>query len=216
MASHGAWKGRTSWVKIPPRKTRHVRFGDRIQGYDIRHIVIRKQPVLTQREQKRMRLVWTLQTNQIPQDCLVVLNFGELAAIDEDLSTCDNEVRDWEKDASTLLGELQDTNDKDEGECSRPEHTGEHDALWDAETLWYLTMFLCLLWDLSVFLSAILCTCPVLSQKDLPVCVPEGPVTYLQDKRTSDLDHANPETGLQQEEEPDFCRQGCVKEDGEE
>ncbi|KAI8488984.1 hypothetical protein Bbelb_332080 [Branchiostoma belcheri] len=34
-------------------------------------------------------------------------------------------------------------------------------CLWDAETLWYLTMFLCLLWDLSVFLSAILCTCPV-------------------------------------------------------
>ncbi|KAI8520650.1 hypothetical protein Bbelb_004040 [Branchiostoma belcheri] len=27
---------------------------------------------------------------------------------------------------------------------------------------------------------------------------------------------ADPETGLQQEEEPDFCRQGCVKEDGEE
>ncbi|KAI8515872.1 hypothetical protein Bbelb_066850 [Branchiostoma belcheri] len=70
----------------------------------------------------------------------------------------------------------------------------------------YLTMFLCVLWDLSVFLSkfqledllAILCTCSI------PVCVPEGPVTYLQDKRTSDLDHADPETGLQQEEEPDF------------
>ncbi|KAI8517417.1 hypothetical protein Bbelb_059980 [Branchiostoma belcheri] len=28
--------------------------------------------------------------------------------------------------------------------------------------------------------------------------------------------HADLETGLQQEEEPDFCRQGCVKEDGEE
>ncbi|KAI8519852.1 hypothetical protein Bbelb_031090 [Branchiostoma belcheri] len=28
--------------------------------------------------------------------------------------------------------------------------------------------------------------------------------------------NADPETGLQQEEEPDFCRQGCVKEDGEE
>ncbi|KAI8519976.1 hypothetical protein Bbelb_032330 [Branchiostoma belcheri] len=27
--------------------------------------------------------------------------------------------------------------------------------------------------------------------------------------------HVNPETGLQQEEEPDFCRQGCGKEDGE-
>ncbi|KAI8509331.1 hypothetical protein Bbelb_131790 [Branchiostoma belcheri] len=27
--------------------------------------------------------------------------------------------------------------------------------------------------------------------------------------------YADPETGLQQEEEPDFCRQGCVKEDGE-
>ncbi|KAI8501153.1 hypothetical protein Bbelb_212480, partial [Branchiostoma belcheri] len=26
---------------------------------------------------------------------------------------------------------------------------------------------------------------------------------------------ADPETGLQQEEEPDFCRQGCMKEDGE-
>ncbi|KAI8482517.1 hypothetical protein Bbelb_397530 [Branchiostoma belcheri] len=45
-----------------------------------------------------------------------------------------------------------------------------------------------------------------LFQKDLPVCVPEVPVTFfnLQDKRTSDLDHADPETGLQQEEEPDF------------
>ncbi|KAI8501071.1 hypothetical protein Bbelb_211660 [Branchiostoma belcheri] len=30
----------------------------------------------------------------------------------------------------------------------------------------------------------------------------------------SNLD-ADPETGLQQEEEPDFCRQGCMKEDGE-
>ncbi|KAI8518984.1 hypothetical protein Bbelb_022410 [Branchiostoma belcheri] len=69
----------------------------------------------------------------------------------------------------------------------------------------YLTMFLCVLW-----LLAILRTCPI------PVCVPEGPVTYLQDKRTSDLGHADPETGQQQEEEPDFCRQGCVKEDGEE
>ncbi|XP_078703244.1 uncharacterized protein LOC144928566 isoform X2 [Branchiostoma floridae x Branchiostoma belcheri] len=29
-------------------------------------------------------------------------------------------------------------------------------------------------------------------------------------------DHVDPETGLQQEEEPDFYRQGCVKEDGEE
>ncbi|KAI8502206.1 hypothetical protein Bbelb_197940 [Branchiostoma belcheri] len=28
--------------------------------------------------------------------------------------------------------------------------------------------------------------------------------------------NADPETGVQQEEEPDFCRQGCVKEDGEE
>ncbi|KAI8521922.1 hypothetical protein Bbelb_016760 [Branchiostoma belcheri] len=28
--------------------------------------------------------------------------------------------------------------------------------------------------------------------------------------------NADLETGLQQEEEPDFCRQGCVKEDGEE
>ncbi|KAI8506071.1 hypothetical protein Bbelb_164240 [Branchiostoma belcheri] len=112
------------------------------------------QPVLTQRDQKRIRLVWTLQTIQQLFGC----NFGELAAIDEDLSTCDTEVRDWEKNASTLLGELQDT---DKGECSRPEHTGERDALWNAETLWYLTMFLCVLWDLSVFLSAILCTCPV-------------------------------------------------------
>ncbi|KAI8510231.1 hypothetical protein Bbelb_126590 [Branchiostoma belcheri] len=57
----------------------------------------------------------------------------------------------------------------------------------------YLNMFLCVLRDLSVFLSiflrdpsAILCTC--LFKEDLPVCVPEGPVTYLQDKRTSDLD----------------------------
>ncbi|KAI8520673.1 hypothetical protein Bbelb_004270 [Branchiostoma belcheri] len=30
------------------------------------------------------------------------------------------------------------------------------------------------------------------------------------------LSNVDPETGLQQEEEPDFCRQGCVKEDGEE
>ncbi|KAI8514883.1 hypothetical protein Bbelb_074740 [Branchiostoma belcheri] len=28
--------------------------------------------------------------------------------------------------------------------------------------------------------------------------------------------NADPETGQQQEEEPDFCRQGCVKENGEE
>ncbi|KAI8507829.1 hypothetical protein Bbelb_140690 [Branchiostoma belcheri] len=28
--------------------------------------------------------------------------------------------------------------------------------------------------------------------------------------------NADPETGLQQEEEPDFCRLGCVKENGEE
>ncbi|KAI8521746.1 hypothetical protein Bbelb_015000 [Branchiostoma belcheri] len=32
-------------------------------------------------------------------------------------------------------------------------------------------------------------------------------------KGTSDFNY--PETGLQQEEEPDFCRQGYVKEDGE-
>ncbi|KAI8502175.1 hypothetical protein Bbelb_197630 [Branchiostoma belcheri] len=76
----------------------------------------------------------------------------------------------------------------------------------------YLTMFLCVLWDPSVFLSILG------GSEDLPVYVPEGLVTYmyLRDKRTSDLDHADPETGLQQEEEPDFCRQDCVKEDGEE
>ncbi|KAI8500601.1 hypothetical protein Bbelb_214190 [Branchiostoma belcheri] len=58
----------------------------------------------------------------------------------------------------------------------------------------YLTMFLCVLWDLSVFLSIYsqrICV-PVHSGRiypeDLPVCVPEGPVTYLRDKRTSDLD----------------------------
>ncbi|XP_078692732.1 uncharacterized protein LOC144922645 [Branchiostoma floridae x Branchiostoma belcheri] len=57
----------------------------------------------------------------------------------------------------------------------------------------YLTMFLCTC-GLSVFLSifpehllAILCI-PVLFQDVLPVCVLEGPVTYLQDKRTSDHD----------------------------
>ncbi|KAI8500769.1 hypothetical protein Bbelb_215870 [Branchiostoma belcheri] len=65
----------------------------------------------------------------------------------------------------------------------------------------YLTMFLCVLWDLSVFLSkfledlsGILCACPVF-QEGFPVCVPEGPVTYLRDKRTSDLDLFR-ETGL--------------------
>ncbi|KAI8514280.1 hypothetical protein Bbelb_086040 [Branchiostoma belcheri] len=49
----------------------------------------------------------------------------------------------------------------------------------------YLTMSLCVLCNLED-LSAILCTC--LFQEDLPVCVPEGPVTYLRDTRTSDLD----------------------------
>ncbi|KAI8483757.1 hypothetical protein Bbelb_385490 [Branchiostoma belcheri] len=34
-------------------------------------------------------------------------------------------------------------------------------------------------------------------------------------KTEDDFSDADPETGLQQEEEPDFCRQGCVKEDGE-
>ncbi|XP_078703673.1 uncharacterized protein LOC144928854 [Branchiostoma floridae x Branchiostoma belcheri] len=56
----------------------------------------------------------------------------------------------------------------------------------------YLTMFLCVLWDLSVFLSiflmtdlsAILCTCPI--QGGFAYC---GTCTYLlEDKRTSDLD----------------------------
>ncbi|KAI8521857.1 hypothetical protein Bbelb_016110 [Branchiostoma belcheri] len=37
--------------------------------------------------------------------------------------------------------------------------------------------------------------------------------TFEDPRRISDVDR---ETGLQQEEEPDFCRQGCVKEDGEE
>ncbi|KAI8505962.1 hypothetical protein Bbelb_163150 [Branchiostoma belcheri] len=78
-------------------------------------------------------------------------------------------------------------------------------------------MFLCVLWDLSVFLSIFLenlLSCVPVFQEDLPVCVPEGPVTYLRDKRTPCQYNADPETGLQQEEEPDFCRQGCVKEDG--
>ncbi|KAI8503170.1 hypothetical protein Bbelb_189910 [Branchiostoma belcheri] len=55
----------------------------------------------------------------------------------------------------------------------------------------HLTMFLCVLWDLPVFLSILggSVSYPVyLFQTDFPVCVPEGPVTYLRDKRTSDLD----------------------------
>ncbi|KAI8492432.1 hypothetical protein Bbelb_298850 [Branchiostoma belcheri] len=35
-------------------------------------------------------------------------------------------------------------------------------------------------------------------QEDLPVCVPEGPVTYLRDKRTSDLDESLVITGFSQ------------------
>ncbi|KAI8482958.1 hypothetical protein Bbelb_392580 [Branchiostoma belcheri] len=50
-------------------------------------------------------------------------------------------------------------------------------VLWD-----YMTMFLCVLWDLSVFLSIF----PEESE-ELLVCVPDGPVTYQGDKRTSDL-----------------------------
>ncbi|KAI8503340.1 hypothetical protein Bbelb_191610 [Branchiostoma belcheri] len=93
-----------------------------------------------------------------------------------------------------------------------------HAARWQFESIagygklrLYLTMFLCVLWDLSVFLSilggsvflskfmedlsGILCACPVF-QEDLPVCVPEGPVTYLRDKRTSDLDQLFQKWGL--------------------
>ncbi|KAI8488447.1 Platelet-activating factor acetylhydrolase, partial [Branchiostoma belcheri] len=84
----------------------------------------------------------------------------------------------------------------------------------------YLTMFLCVLWDLSVFLSkfqledllTILCTCPI------PVCVflkDLSPIYETREHQTLTV-NADPETGLQQEEEPHFCRQGCVKEDGEE
>ncbi|KAI8515860.1 hypothetical protein Bbelb_066730 [Branchiostoma belcheri] len=73
-------------------------------------------------------------------------------------------------------------------------------CLWEAETVPDHVPVCAVL--LSKFqledLLAILCTCPI------PVCVPEGPVTYLQDKRTLDFDHTDPETGLQQEEEPDF------------
>ncbi|KAI8521844.1 hypothetical protein Bbelb_015980 [Branchiostoma belcheri] len=42
---------------------------------------------------------------------------------------------------------------------------------------------------------------------------PDQTWTFEDRRRISDAD---PETGLQQEEEPDICRQGCVKEDGEE
>ncbi|XP_078689047.1 uncharacterized protein LOC144920607 isoform X2 [Branchiostoma floridae x Branchiostoma belcheri] len=66
-------------------------------------------------------------------------------------------------------------------------------SLWEAETVPdHVPVFL-VLWDLSVFLSkfqledllAILCTCPI------PVCVPEGPVTYVRDKRTLDFDYGD-------------------------
>ncbi|XP_078689044.1 uncharacterized protein LOC144920607 isoform X1 [Branchiostoma floridae x Branchiostoma belcheri] len=66
-------------------------------------------------------------------------------------------------------------------------------CLWEAETVPdHVPVFL-VLWDLSVFLSkfqledllAILCTCPI------PVCVPEGPVTYVRDKRTLDFDYGD-------------------------
>ncbi|KAI8489494.1 hypothetical protein Bbelb_326610 [Branchiostoma belcheri] len=223
------WKGRTSSVKIPPRKTRHVRFGaasavSEGPEEDETSVDTADHPVM----------------EQLPQE-LFGCNFGELAAIDENLSTCDNEVRDWEKDASTLLGELQDT-DKDEGECSRPEHTGERDALWDAETLWYLTMFLCCC-------GTSLCSCqlscvPVLFQICLCVSLRDLLAIYktrehriltsleeellsqgsnLHMPRLCVVDllrnnfvrhqayyangeglYADPETGLLQEEEPDF------------
>ncbi|KAI8497221.1 hypothetical protein Bbelb_251700 [Branchiostoma belcheri] len=93
----------------------------------------------------------------------------------------------------------------------------------DGKLRLYLTMFLCVLWDLSpvcavgpvcypVCLSTsledlsvcisggYLAVCfpegavcvPALFKEDLPVCVPEGPVTFLRDKTTSDLDAVVP------------------------
>ncbi|KAI8521821.1 hypothetical protein Bbelb_015750 [Branchiostoma belcheri] len=61
---------------------------------------------------------------------------------------------------------------------------------------------------------------PVLkTQEEYQVC-PEGRLSGLGETCHEGSESANqmnvdPETGLQQEEEPDFCRQGCVKEDGE-
>ncbi|KAI8518094.1 hypothetical protein Bbelb_041110 [Branchiostoma belcheri] len=51
------------------------------------------------------------------------------------------------------------------------------------------------------------------------VSSPDVPVqTRLDETADFEVDdrvkNVNPEAGLQQEEEPDFCRQGCVKEDG--
>ncbi|KAI8515029.1 hypothetical protein Bbelb_076200 [Branchiostoma belcheri] len=59
----------------------------------------------------------------------------------------------------------------------------------------YLTMFLCVLWDLSVFLSnyswricQLSCVPVDLFQEDLPECVfPEGPVTCIVSTRQENI-----------------------------
>ncbi|KAI8515882.1 hypothetical protein Bbelb_066950 [Branchiostoma belcheri] len=212
MASHGAWKGRTSWVKIPPRKTRHVRFGAASADSEG-----------PEEDQTSVDTADHPAMEQLPQE-LFGCNFRELAAIDEDLSTCHKEGRDWEKDASTLLGELQD---KDEGECSRPEHTADDMLSWVDWSKWQLAAK-----DYFKLMDAD--HVPVFAVG--PVCVPVSYPVYLvysrriclcvslrgllaiyktREHRTLTV-NADPETGLQQEEEPDFYRQGCVKEDGEE
>ncbi|XP_078655740.1 uncharacterized protein LOC144902297 [Branchiostoma floridae x Branchiostoma belcheri] len=114
MASHGAWKGRTSWVKIPPRKTRHVRFGAASAD--------------TEGAEEDQTSVDTAD-QPTHRSCLVVTSGSWLLS----MKICQ---------PATM-------------------------SLWDAETLWYLTMFLCLLWDLSVFLSCSRRICLCVSPRDL-------------------------------------------------
>ncbi|XP_035673006.1 tigger transposable element-derived protein 4-like [Branchiostoma floridae] len=52
---------------------------------------------------------------QLAQD-LFGCNFADLAEIDQDLATCETEARDWDKDATVLLQELQETGDQEESD----------------------------------------------------------------------------------------------------
>ncbi|KAI8518276.1 hypothetical protein Bbelb_042930 [Branchiostoma belcheri] len=184
-------EGKNERVKIPPRKTRHVRFGVKQKCYEAKSRQRGHDSTVCEEDDMDKVIdlegeetddrLWEAETvpDHVPvcavgPVCVPVHIPGESAILCSrriclcvflrDLSPI-YETREHYADPETGLQQ------EEEPDFCRKGCVKEDVEVWEADTV-YLTM-----WDLSIILcvlSAILCTCP-----GGPVCVPVGPVHWI-------------------------------------